>query len=56
MGRFRVRSTLGLQEWVAEQKGYFRDEGLDYEFIEQEPRGTTARARSAICRIARFRR
>ena len=23
-----------LQEWVAEEKGYFRAEGLDYEFRE----------------------
>lgn len=22
-----------LQEWVAEEKGYFKDEGLDYEFV-----------------------
>jgi len=26
-------STAGLQEWVAEEKGYYHDEGLDYEFI-----------------------
>jgi ABC-type nitrate/sulfonate/bicarbonate transport system substrate-binding protein len=25
---------MRLQEWVAEAKGYFRDEGLDYEFRE----------------------
>jgi hypothetical protein len=24
---------MRLQEWVAEEKGYFKDEGLDYEFI-----------------------
>ena len=22
-----------IQEWVAEEQGYFKDEGLDYEFI-----------------------
>ncbi len=22
-----------LQEWVADEKGYFREEGLDYEFV-----------------------
>jgi len=33
MGRFRIQSHARLQEWVAEEKGYFKDEGLDYEFI-----------------------
>ena len=22
-----------MQEWIAHEKGYFRDEGLDYEFV-----------------------
>ncbi len=29
---FRIQPHSRLQEWVAEEKGYFRDEGLDYEF------------------------
>jgi ABC-type nitrate/sulfonate/bicarbonate transport system substrate-binding protein len=33
MGKFGVQSHGRLQEWVAEEKGYFKDEGLDYEFI-----------------------
>jgi len=33
MSKFRIQSHGRLQEWVAEEKGYFRDEGLDYEFI-----------------------
>ena len=33
MGRFVIGPHMRLQEWVAEEKGYFRDEGLDYEFI-----------------------
>ena len=33
MGKFRIQSHGRLQEWVAEEKGYFKDEGLDYEFI-----------------------
>jgi ABC-type nitrate/sulfonate/bicarbonate transport system substrate-binding protein len=33
MAKFRIQSHGRLQEWVAEEKGYFRDEGLDYEFI-----------------------
>ncbi len=33
MSKFRIQSHGRLQEWVAEEKGYFKDEGLDYEFI-----------------------
>jgi ABC-type nitrate/sulfonate/bicarbonate transport system substrate-binding protein len=33
MGKFRVQSHGRLQEWVAEEKGYFNEEGLDYEFL-----------------------
>jgi hypothetical protein len=31
---FRIEPHFRLQEWVAEEKGYFRAEGLDYEFNE----------------------
>lgn len=33
MAKFRIQSHGRLQEWVAEEKGYFTDEGLDCEFI-----------------------
>jgi NitT/TauT family transport system substrate-binding protein len=33
MKKFRIEPHGRLQEWVAEEKGYFRDEGLDYEFL-----------------------
>ena len=33
MGKFRIQSHGRLQEWVAEEKGYFKDAGLDYEFL-----------------------
>src|ERR671937_1470465 len=36
MSRFRIQPHVRLQEWVAEEEGFFRDEGLDYEF---EPQG-----------------
>jgi hypothetical protein len=32
MGRFVISPHMRLQEWVAEEKGYFAAEGLDYEF------------------------
>ena len=34
MARFVIEPHFRLQEWVAEEKGYFRREGLDYEFRE----------------------
>src|ERR1700757_2697637 len=34
MGKFIVEPHFRLQEWIAEEKGYFRDQGLDYEFRE----------------------
>jgi NitT/TauT family transport system substrate-binding protein len=33
MTKFRIQPHGRLQEWVAEEKGYFRDAGLDYEFV-----------------------
>jgi hypothetical protein len=34
MPKFIIEPHFRLQEWVAEEKGYFRAEGLDYEFRE----------------------
>src|SRR5215510_10944050 len=34
MPKFMIEPHFRLQEWVAEEKGYFRDMGLDYEFKE----------------------
>ena len=34
MGKFLIEPHFRLQEWVAEEKGYFSQEGLDYEFNE----------------------
>jgi NitT/TauT family transport system substrate-binding protein len=35
MARFVIQPHVRLQEWVAEDEGFFRDEGLDYEFEAQ---------------------
>jgi len=35
MSKFIIQPHFRLQEWVAEEKGYFKEEGLDYEFREQ---------------------
>jgi NitT/TauT family transport system substrate-binding protein len=34
MATFRIMPHGRLQEWVAEEKGYFADEGLEYEFVQ----------------------
>src|SRR5580704_1451049 len=34
MAKFVIEPHFRLQEWVAQEKGYFRDEGLDYVFQE----------------------
>jgi NitT/TauT family transport system substrate-binding protein len=39
MSKFRIQPHGRLQEWVAEEKGYFRDEGLEYEFARAGGRG-----------------
>lgn len=33
MEKFIIQPHGRLQEWIAHEKGYFRDEGLDYEFL-----------------------
>ena len=38
MAKFRIVPHSRLQEWVAEEKGYFADEGLEYEFIRGQQR------------------
>ena len=35
MSRFVVAPHMRLQEWVAEERGYFAAEGLDHEFRDQ---------------------
>jgi ABC-type nitrate/sulfonate/bicarbonate transport system substrate-binding protein len=33
MAKFVIQPHGRVQEWIAHEKGYFRDEGLDYEFV-----------------------
>ena len=35
MPKFVIAPHMRLHEWIAEEKGYFKDEGLDYEFREE---------------------
>lgn len=36
MAKFKIQSHGRLQEWIAHEKGYFSDEGLEYEFVHNE--------------------
>jgi NitT/TauT family transport system substrate-binding protein len=42
MGRFRILSHARLQDWIAEEKGYFKQVGLDYEFVVRPAAGWSA--------------
>jgi NitT/TauT family transport system substrate-binding protein len=44
MARFRIQPHVRLQEWVAEEHGFFEEEGLDYEFEEAGFAGTSVGA------------
>ena len=52
--KFVVAPHIRLHEWVAEEKGYFAAEGLDYEFREtmdsSSGKGITSATRSAPTR------
>ncbi len=43
MSRFVISPHFRLQEWVAEEKGYFKAEGLEYEFRDNWGEGDIAK-------------
>jgi NitT/TauT family transport system substrate-binding protein len=44
MGKFIIQPHGRLQEWIAHEKGYFHDEGLDYDFV----RGPSADTQKSV--------
>ena len=44
MAKFIIQPHGRLQEWIADEMGYFRDAGLDYEFV----RGPSADTRKKV--------
>ena len=44
MSKFRIEPHGRLQEWLAEEKGYFKDEGLVYEFVNSYVAGESGYA------------
>ena len=47
MGKFVIQPHVRLQEWVAEERGYFEEEGLDYAFMAEGFAGSS-RTTSAV--------
>ncbi|MEO7404404.1 MAG: hypothetical protein ABIU95_12110, partial [Burkholderiales bacterium] len=43
MSKFVISPHFRLQEWVAEEKGYFKQAGLDYEFRDNWGEGDAAK-------------
>jgi NitT/TauT family transport system substrate-binding protein len=48
MPRLRIQPHVRLQEWVAEDEGFFREEGLDYEFDPEGFAGGTVYADATV--------
>lgn len=55
MATFRIQTHGRLQEWVAEEKGYFADEGLDYEFVDNSLMNDRVAAASSVSGAAEYR-
>src|SRR4051812_36981475 len=51
MGKFLITPHFRLHEWVAEEKGYFKSEGLDYEFRAAFKGQDLARAHAAATKV-----
>jgi NitT/TauT family transport system substrate-binding protein len=57
MGTFRISSHGRLQDWIAAEKGYFEDEGLDYELdVVLLERDAAAAAEAGDVRVGAYER
>lgn len=54
MEKFLISPHFRLQEWVAEEKGYFAAEGLDYEFRDNYGSGDAAAKHATGYKIGAF--
>jgi ABC-type nitrate/sulfonate/bicarbonate transport system substrate-binding protein len=54
MSKFVISPHFRLQEWVAEEKGYFTAEGLDYEFRAALGDGDVAQTHTTANRIGAY--
>jgi ABC-type nitrate/sulfonate/bicarbonate transport system substrate-binding protein len=54
MARFVISPHFRLQEWVAEERGYFRDEGLHYEFRDNYGPGDAAKKHATPDKVGAY--
>ena len=54
MGKFVISPHFRLQEWVAEEKGYFAAEGLDYEFRDNYGPGDAAKKHATPNKVGAY--
>src|SRR5574339_46777 len=54
MAKFLITPHFRLHEWVAEEKGYFKAEGLDYEFREAFKGQDLAQAHATANKVGAF--
>ena len=54
MAKFIIGPHFRLQEWVAEEKGYFREEGLDYEFRDNYGTGDAAQKHTTPDKVGAY--
>ena len=54
MAKFLITPHFRLHEWVAEEKGYFKAEGLDYEFREAFKGKDLAKAHATANKVGAF--
>src|SRR6184192_1998884 len=54
MSKFLITPHFRLHEWVAEEKGYFKAEGLDYEFREAFKGQDLARAHATANKVGAY--
>jgi ABC-type nitrate/sulfonate/bicarbonate transport system substrate-binding protein len=54
MGKFVISPHFRLQEWVAEDKGYFAAEGLDYEFRAALGEGDVAKTHATPNKVGAY--
>ena len=53
MAKFRIQPHVRLQEWVADENGFFVDEGLDYEFDSERFAGSSLTTSPADASVSR---
>jgi len=54
MSKFVISPHFRLQEWVAEEKGYFKAEGLDYEFRDNYGPGDVGKKHATPDKIGAY--